>query len=159
MSINSYLRCSLWLMHLCQQENGLTIMLQNIVLRSQCHMPVFLYTRTGPEDALEDYLIPDTAMLMDVLYRFIFLSLMWILLFSWLSAVTATASDVPDMSSVFSHLYWEWLFLIPQTKIKNNPLQEPWKCSHLIYFSEFFVAGKIRFIKCYRIPSALALGH
>lgn len=122
-------------------------------------IPLRLYRAT--EDTLEDYLIPDTPVLMDVLYRFILLSLMWILLLSWLPAVTTAASDICGMSSVSSHLFWEWLFLIPQIKIRNNSLEELWKCTYLtlIYFSEFFMAGKIRFIKCYRVTSVLVLGR
>lgn len=60
MSITSYLRCSLWVIRPCQQKVGLTIVLQNIVLLSQCHMPLFLYDHIDTEDALEAYLIPDT---------------------------------------------------------------------------------------------------
>lgn len=145
MSITSYLRCSLWLIPPCQQKVGLTTVLQNVVLLSQCRMPVFLYTRTDTKDALEAYLIPDTAVLMDVLCRFIFLSLIWILLLSWLLAVTAPAGCFPDMSNVSSQSFWEWLFWSPQIN-KNNPLQELWKYAHLshtlFYFSVFLQWGR-----------------
>lgn len=146
MSITSHLRCSLWLIHPCQQKVGLTIVLQNTVLLSHYHMPVFLYAHTNTEDALGAYLTPDTAVLMDVLCIFIFLSLLWILLLSWLPAVTAPARYFPDTSYVSSWSFWEWLFLSPQITIKNNPSQELWKGTHLtrtlFYFSLFLWQGR-----------------
>lgn len=151
MSIPSYLRCSLWLMHPCQQKVCLTIVLQNIVLLSQYHMPE-LYAHTDTGDTLEAYLIPDTAVLMDVLCRLIFLPRMWILLLSKLPAVIAPARYFLDTSCISSWSFWEWLFLSPHITIKNNPLQELWKCTHLThtgFFSVcvgFFLSRKIQFI-------------
>lgn len=59
-----------------EQKADLTMVLQNVVLLSQCHMPVFFYAHTDTEDTLEAYLIPDTAVLMGVFCRFIFSTLM-----------------------------------------------------------------------------------